>query len=234
MNLDISLAAISRADLPKMLEWRNDYRIWQWCRQNDLINELSHEAWFERQARDPATRMYKLMLKTSGATSMIGVCGLTSIDWQNRRAEFSLYIAPSVLKIGAGKMALKLLLNHGFDNLGLNLIWGETFDGNPAARMFETLGFLKEGTRRQFYWRDGKYIDAHLYSMTQGEWREFRNGAGRSAASADGSEHMASPDDTPAVAGEPCEAAAPVIPSKQSLREAKVVEARKKAAGRKR
>ena len=224
MTLDISLAAISRADLPKMLEWRNDYRIWQWCRQNDLINELSHEAWFERQARDPATRMYKLMLKTSGATSMIGVCGLTSIDWQNRRAEFSLYIGPAYQKIGAGKMALKLLLNHGFDNLGLNLIWGETFDGNPAARMFETLGFLKEGTRRQFYWRDGKYIDAHLYSMTQGEWREFRNGAGRSAASADGSEHMASPDDPAPAAkyepGSPGEAA-PYAESTVSIAKAK-------------
>jgi RimJ/RimL family protein N-acetyltransferase len=230
MNLDLSLAAISRVDLPKLLEWRNDYRIWQWCRQNDLINELSHEAWFEWQAKDPATRMYKLLLKTSGAANVIGVCGLTSIDWQNRRAEFSLYIGPQFQRLGAGKMGLSLLLCHGFDNLGLNLIYGETFDGNPAAKMFEKLGFAKEGTRRNFYWRDGKYVDAHLYSLTREEWSELRNGPSSNSAGADGPKRVADPADSVAkhVPGDPSE---PPVAAEGAISITKV-KTRKKTASR--
>jgi ribosomal-protein-alanine N-acetyltransferase len=110
--------------------------------------------------------MYMVM---AGETP-VGVAGLTSLSFANRRAEFSLYIAPKYHRHGLGKMALRLLLLHGFSNLGLNVIYGETFDGNPAAKMFESLGFVKEGTRRDFYWKDGKWLDAHLYSLKREEW----------------------------------------------------------------
>jgi RimJ/RimL family protein N-acetyltransferase len=170
MNMTVELAPIMREDLPKLFQWRNDHRIWAWTRQNDLLNEVEHAEWFERQAKDPAIRMYKLVLKTDGTTNAVGVCGLTSIDYQNSRAEFSLYIAPAFQGKGIGKMALQVLLTHGFVNLGIRRIWGETFDGNPAAKIFETLGMVKEGTRRGFYWKDGKYVDAHLYSITREEF----------------------------------------------------------------
>jgi hypothetical protein len=103
-------------------------------------------------------------------TPLVGVCGLTSIDWVNRRAEFSLYIDPDRQKDGLGKAALQTLLHHGFMTLGLNCIWGETFDLNPAAKLFEGLGFIKEGSRRDFYYRDGRFIDAHLYSLLRRHW----------------------------------------------------------------
>jgi UDP-4-amino-4,6-dideoxy-N-acetyl-beta-L-altrosamine N-acetyltransferase len=175
MNLKIDLLPIARSDLPTLLDWRNDYKIWQWTRQNDFINEVEHAEWFERQAKDQATRMYKIVLRAEGKTQTVGVCGLTSICYRNSRAEFSLYIAPLFQRLGLGKNALNLLFEHGFTNLGLNLIWGETFDGNPAAAMFEALGMVKEGTRRSFYWKDGKHIDAHLYSITKGEWNVRRD-----------------------------------------------------------
>lgn len=175
--ITVDLAPISRADLPKMLKWRNDWGLIQWTRQSDLLNEVEHEAWFDRQARDPATRMYMLLAKTGGKTEQVGVCGLTSIDYRNRRAEFSLYIASAYQRNGLGRAALSVLLTHGFENLGLNLIWGETFQNNPALEMFLKLGFQPEGTRRSFYWKDGKFIDAHLVSITAEEWRNRGNTA---------------------------------------------------------
>lgn len=187
--ITVDLAPISRADLPKMLKWRNDWNLIQWTRQSDLLNEVEHEAWFDRQARDPSTRMYMLLAKTGGKTEQVGVCGLTSIDYRNRRAEFSLYIATAYQRNGLGRAALSVLLTHGFENLGLNLIWGETFTGNPALSMFLKLGFQPEGTRRSFYWKDGKFIDAHLVSITAEEWRN----RGKPARDSD-SDNPAQPD----------------------------------------
>jgi ribosomal-protein-alanine N-acetyltransferase len=96
----------------------------------------------------------------------LGVCGLTSMDLINRRAEFSLYIGPEFQGQGFGKNALKTLLAHGFRNYGLNRIWGESFEGNPAIAMFESLGFEPEGIRKEFYFKGGKFIDAYLFSIS--------------------------------------------------------------------
>jgi RimJ/RimL family protein N-acetyltransferase len=68
------------------------------------------------------------------------------------------------------KKALKMLFKFGFDDLNLHLIWGETFDGNPACALFERIGMEKEGTRRDFYFKEGKFISCHLYSITSDQF----------------------------------------------------------------
>jgi len=173
MQFGLSLAALDSTDVGTCRKWRNDYRIWSWCRQSDFISDVEQAGWFERQAKDTSIKMYKIMCNVDTAETMVGVCGLTSIDWVNRKAEFSLYVDPDKHARGYGKEALGLLLVHGFTNLNLNLIWGETFQGNPAFKMFLGLGFQPEGTRRSFYFKDGKYIDAHLISLTADDWREY-------------------------------------------------------------
>lgn len=165
----VGLERIEKADLPQLRKWRNDYRIWKWCRQNDELHEISHERWFERQASDPKISMYKVV--TSG-NKFVGVCGLTDIDHINRRAEFSLYIGPEHQGNGYAKHCLQTLFHHGFDNMNLNLIWGETLDGNKSEKLFHKLGMRKEGVRRQFYYREGWYSDAILYSLLANEFKK--------------------------------------------------------------
>jgi RimJ/RimL family protein N-acetyltransferase len=148
-------------------EWRNDPRIWKWCRQFDTISDQAQARWRAAQDADPAIRMWAI---TQCGGAAVGVAGLTSIDHVNQRAEFSLYIEPDSQKIGIGRAALATMLSHGFKNLNLNVIWGEVFQGNPALLVFEHLGFVNEGTRRDFYFRDGKFIGAHLISMRRDEW----------------------------------------------------------------
>jgi RimJ/RimL family protein N-acetyltransferase len=162
-------------DANDAIECRNDYRIWKWCRQNDLLSLDNHYSWFDKIKNDPTIKMYKIT--PSGDPNdvgewLLGVCGLTDIDRVNQRAEFSLYIDPEMQRQGYAKAALKTLLSHGFMNQNLNVIWGETFEGNPAYDMFLKLGMKHEGTRRQFYFKEGRHIDAHLISMTRQEYME--------------------------------------------------------------
>ena len=153
--------------LDATFNWRNDYRVWKWCRQNDLLNYKNHTEWFNNIVLDQKIEMYTIC-----DGQPVGVCGLTDIDRVNQRAEFSLYIAPKAQKQGYAKAALKTLLSHGFMNQNMNVIWGETFKGNHAYGLFLKLGMKHEGTRRQFYFKEGKHIDAHLVSMTRQEFME--------------------------------------------------------------
>lgn len=166
----IGLMSLDSSDVDQLRQWRNDARIWRWCRQSDFISDVAQKRWFESQDGDPTIHMYKIVAATDKAIVMVGACGLTSIDWMNRRAEFSIYIAPDFQKQGMGCLALRSLLLHAFQNLGLDQIWGESFEGNPGIKMFESLGFKKDGTRRAFYFKDGTFHDAHLYSILRSEW----------------------------------------------------------------
>lgn len=164
----VYLRRIQEDDLGRLFKWRNDHRVWKWCRQNEPLHWSNHEKWFDWQASDKSVTMFAVM----DGRDLVGVCGLTDIDRINRRAEFSLYIDPDQVRKGYGKAALETLFRHGFKNLGLNIIWGETFDGNPASKLFESVGMKLEGVRRQFYFRNGLFVDAKLYSIG---WDELKD-----------------------------------------------------------
>lgn len=159
---------MERADLPQLRKWRNDALIRDWSRQNDVILEARHEAWFSGLHTNPATRVYSVI--SPKVDILIGSCALTSVDYENRRAEFSIYIAPEAQGKWFGGKALKTLLHHAFHTLNLNCVWGETFEGNPAAKLFEKVGMTEEGTRRAFYYRDGKFVGARLFSILRSDW----------------------------------------------------------------
>jgi RimJ/RimL family protein N-acetyltransferase len=167
---DIKLAPISYQEFGSVTwKWRNDYSIWKWCRQNDLLSYKSHAAWFDKIGDDPTIKMYSII---DFKGTCVGICGLTDIDRVNQRAEFSLYIGPEYQRLGHAKAALKTLLSHGFLNQNLNVIWGETFEGNHAFEMFLCLGMTHEGCRQDFYYKDGKFIDANLVSITKNQFME--------------------------------------------------------------
>jgi RimJ/RimL family protein N-acetyltransferase len=164
----LSLGAIS-ADHhgARLFQWRNNLNLFKWFRQNDLLTWENHCAWMRSHQTDQSVKMY--MVNYDGMH--IGVCGLTSIDLINQRAEFSLYIEPDHHGKGHGANALKLLLWHSFNAYPYHTIWGEVFDGNPALKVFESVGFKKDGLRRDFYFRDGKFIDAHIISIKREEFK---------------------------------------------------------------
>lgn len=162
----MNLSPISSFRLDQLRSWRNHDSIRTYCRQVGWISERDQEAWYRRQNDDPTIKMFVIEDNHIG----VGVCGLTDIDHLHRRAEFSLYIAPEQQRKGYGSKSLKMLFDFGFYELNLHMIWGETFSGNPAAKLFESIGMLKDGTRRDFYFKRGMYVDAHLYSITREEW----------------------------------------------------------------
>ena len=159
---ELYLDIIKESDGLLLNKIRNKPEIWKWCRQSTLIDDGQQRKWLDKISFDPKIQMFSIR---NGSHVMVGVAGLTDIDHLNRRAEFSVYIFPEHQRKKYATDALKLLFKHGFYNLNLNCIWGETFDGNPAAQIFTGIGMAYEGTRRSYYFKDGDFVDAHVFSM---------------------------------------------------------------------
>ncbi len=165
----ITLGPLDSSDCERIRAWRNDPRIWRWCRQHDWISDANQDHWFKRQTADPTIKMYALM----GNCRIVGVAGLTSIDAVNRRAEFSLYVGPEFHGLGYGADGLMALFDHGFHELNLHQIWGECFSGNDVAlKLFKKMGMREDGIRRDFYFKNGAYTDCQLISILATEWRK--------------------------------------------------------------
>lgn len=169
MNVSVTLRRVRKSDLQRLMNWRNTDSIMKWCRQELMISFQDQDDWYERQHKDTTIEMFSIWNRKGDFNEHVGACGLTSIDYVNRRAEFSLYIAPKEHGNGLGRQALNALFKIGFNGLNLHLIWGETFEGNPAIKMFKDMGMTHEGTRRDFYFKNGHYIDAHIYSIKSTE-----------------------------------------------------------------
>lgn len=143
---------------------RNESEVWKFCRQHTLISLNEQTRWHERQSLDPSIKMFGIY--RDPFPRQIGICGFTSIDYLNRNAEFSLYIRKDARGCNYGENALKSLVRHGFEDWGFNRIWGEVFDFNEAGKsIFNKIGFRKEGTLRETYWKKGRFIDSDIISI---------------------------------------------------------------------
>lgn len=178
-NDKVYLMPIEESMLPFLKSYRNNYDVRRWCRQVGLLSDFNQKEWFNKINTDQSIKMFAIIEIGDDEYMkghLVGVCGLTNIDFINSRAEFSCYIAKDFRLRGYCYSSLNILFGFGFGELNLNVIWGETFEDNPARKTFAKLGMKEEGTRRQFYYKEGKYINAVLVSITKKEFiKRLRN-----------------------------------------------------------
>ena len=87
--------------------------------------------------------------------------------------ELYVFVCPTTQAKGLGTEATRLLCEYGFAELGLNKIYLETNDDNFAAqKVYEKVGFMLEGRKRQEYIRkDGTLGERFYYGLLKWELR---------------------------------------------------------------
>jgi RimJ/RimL family protein N-acetyltransferase len=96
----------------------------------------------------------------------------------HRRSNIGINIAAAHRSKGYGGEAIDWALDWGFRRAGLHRIGLGYVGWNAGAgRLYERLGFVNEGVRRDFFWGDGRWWDSVEMSILEGEWRERNVGA---------------------------------------------------------
>ena len=97
----------------------------------------------------------------------IGEAVLNEIDWRNRSANYRIALAnQSLCGQGYGTEASRLVIAYGLQTLQLHRIELEVYDFNPRAQhVYEKLGFVQEGIRRDVLLWEGAYHNAIVMSI---------------------------------------------------------------------
>jgi len=135
---------------------------------------------FEQLCQDPspAHRDFEIYDVVEG--ELIGVAYVTHISEYHHHALAGITIGErEYWGQGYGKESFGLLLRYCFQDLGLHRVTAEAFEYNDMWRdLIRRMGFQKEGTAREYLFRDGQYWDKILYALLEQEYRElFGEGA---------------------------------------------------------
>ena len=109
--------------------------------------------------------------------TVIGDVALQSIDDKNRSCSIGIGIAKIENRCnGYGTEAIKLILDYGFSNVGMERVTASTLEINiPAQKSLEKLGFTLEGKARKAAYFKGKRYDKLHYGLLAEEWRPIEN-----------------------------------------------------------
>ena len=168
----VNFRALEFKDLEQLRDWRNKEYIRKTTREYKLLNMENQKKWFESLNKVPPDNLMFGIENKEGI--LIGVCGLTWIDWKNKNAEVSIYIGSIEWQgKGAATDALKLLIKYGFETLNLHRIYAIIFSFNePSIKLFEKCGFKLEGRNREAHYTKGKYWDELIYGLLKNEVTE--------------------------------------------------------------
>ena len=112
--------------------------------------------------------------------ALVGEVVLSDVSPENRSAALRIAIwRRGSRDKGFGTAALRLVLDFAFVRLSLNRVELEVYASNPRARrVYEKLGFVAEGVRRQALWWDNEPVDAIVMALLAADYRSSRQAAG--------------------------------------------------------
>ncbi|MFN2223586.1 MAG: GNAT family N-acetyltransferase [Candidatus Promineifilaceae bacterium] len=169
----VRLTALEQEDLTAIGRWYKDAGF---ARLFDATpaapksaSQLTH--WLDEVQKDKNGFLFAI--RPVKEDTLLGYVELDGILWSQGNAWLALGLGQrDNWGKGYGTEAMQLALAFAFDELNLHRVQLSVFAYNERAiRLYEKLGFVREGTYREHLRRDGQFHDMYLYGLLRREWR---------------------------------------------------------------
>jgi len=171
----ITLRAIEEGDLESLHKWAND-PITQ-----DGIGELHfpssmdfHKSWFHNLKTDHLNQRFVVDVPGVG---VVGISSIMKIDWRNSHAWHGLVLGEDNFRgKGYGIDAIMATMRYAFEELNLERLDGSMIEYNKlsiSTYCGKRLGWKKEGVRRNYFFRKGRYWDQVLVGITKKDYLDL-------------------------------------------------------------
>jgi RimJ/RimL family protein N-acetyltransferase len=165
----IYLRPLEKADAPTLVPWFNDADIARTLKWHRPLNLAAEEQFLANLYQGEGDVI--LGIAERATDQLVGSTGLKQIDLKNRHAGFGIVLEKGSWNKGYGTEATTLIVGYAFATLNLNRVWLHVYEDNPrAVRVYEKVGFKKEGVLRQENFRHGRYWDTFTMAVLREEW----------------------------------------------------------------
>ena len=101
----------------------------------------------------------------------VGQIAYFLVDSKNHFAEIEYCIGTAFQRKGLATEATRAIIKYGFEKINLHKVQICTKTINkPSQRVIEKCGFTYEGTLRDYFFMDNKYVGRLFYSILRGEF----------------------------------------------------------------
>ena len=162
-----------------MLAYRSDpevsrYQSWEPATVEELrvfvasLTEIGPQGWFQ------------VGITLLGTGELIGDLGIRVLPGDPRQAEVGITLAPSFQGRGLASEALRAVLRHLFQDLGLHRIHGSVDPRNTASmRLLRRIGMRQEAHFVESCWCKGEWTDDVIFALLKREWDGIQASAAR-------------------------------------------------------
>ncbi len=159
-------------DADKVCQWLNDPEVRRLTGDIYPLARMVAREWVEKWIREKDE--ISLSIVTKEEKKFIGITAFLKRDPVNRHAELAIIIGEKEYwSKGYGTEVVKTLLEYGFNQLNLNMIYLGVIDLNERAkRAYEKAGFIQDGIQREFYYIEGEYRNLIMMSILKKEWNK--------------------------------------------------------------
>jgi ribosomal-protein-alanine N-acetyltransferase len=170
-----------RAPLPRdaaaLLALIGDPEVTKYLNVPTITTLAEAQALLERLDQRYAARdMIRWAIELVEHNEVIGTIGLLRFDFEHRRAELGYDIARRWWGRGLTPEAAGAVIRYGFSVLGLHRIEAGVLPENDASvRVLQKLGFVEEGTRRDYLHAKGRFHSFRWFSLLEPESRGNRS-----------------------------------------------------------
>jgi RimJ/RimL family protein N-acetyltransferase len=182
LTVMLSLVSASEHDLPFLSELAADPAVEPFLAFGAADEERLRGA---LHAPGPAAGSTALLKIESDAGETLGALALSLINSRSRICDISrMMVRPDRRRSGVAATAIEIACARALLDHGMHRVQTECYGDNHAAhRLFERVGFTREGIRRRAYWRRGGWLDGVMFGLLAEEFalEGPRRGAGRSS-----------------------------------------------------
>ena len=163
----LRLRAPSPRDASAVLAVVGDPEVTQYHSVPTLTTLVKAQAALERlEQRYVARDAIRWAIELVEQGEMIGTVGLLRFDFEHRHAEIGYEIARRWWGRGLTPEAAAAVIRYGFSVLDLHRIEAGVLPGNDASvRVLQKLGFIEEGTRRDYLYSKGRFHSFRWFSL---------------------------------------------------------------------
>lgn len=170
----VRLRAIEWSDLQVLKDLMNDSEIEYYIGGRSFpISNIDQEDWMKSLKSNQET--LRCMIETKEEKIAIGTVILSDIDYVNGTAQIHIKLMKEQERKGYGSDAVRTIIQYGFEQQRLLCIYATIIDYNTSSqRLFEKIGFKKEGILRKRIYKNGELHDTFCYSILKEEFHGDR------------------------------------------------------------